>query len=361
VRGEPAVILRVLIPREIHSQGHLSLRYLLLSLLAAGVLFSLMTLLLLEKLVLSPLTQLNAGVGAISQSGDLAARVPVHGAMNSACWPATSTSCCRRWRFRACASAKASSLSRDGADGAQRQRCAVRLLSAARAVSVVWQHRPDSGLRNQRIRLDLRRLEFEPASDDRTRVLEAYHHSCRSGEVFNEEYRIRHKDGSYLYWMNRGKPFYENGELVRFTGSCTDISERKRSEEALRVSEERLARILETNADGIIICDENGYITFANAAAEDIFGLSRQEIVRRSYTDATWGIRGADDAPLAHDNLPFARVKRTEQPVLHVEHAVTHPLGHRVIISINAAPLRDAADTWWAWSRRHRCHRTQGA
>lgn len=47
-----------------------------------------------------------------------------------------------------------------------------------------------------------------------------------------------------------------------------ELFERRQAEEALRANEERLARIVETVADGILIEDQEGRITFANAAAE---------------------------------------------------------------------------------------------
>jgi PAS domain S-box-containing protein len=54
-------------------------------------------------------------------------------------------------------------------------------------------------------------------------------------------YRMVRPDGS-LIWLERNSRahFDDQGKLVRITGIVTDITERKRSEEALRASEERL-------------------------------------------------------------------------------------------------------------------------
>ncbi|HMJ64153.1 MAG TPA: response regulator, partial [Candidatus Binatia bacterium] len=71
--------------------------------------------------------------------------------------------------------------------------------------------------------------------DDFDRVVNAYTHSCEDGTPFQVEYRIRRKDGSYLYWSDRGRPIYEvNGQLVKFVGACTDITERKQREAELQ-------------------------------------------------------------------------------------------------------------------------------
>jgi diguanylate cyclase (GGDEF)-like protein len=75
IYGKPALILRVDVPRTIYKQGQASIRYLILSILVVGLVFSLATLLLLEKLVLSRLFRLSANVRSIGTSGDLSGRV----------------------------------------------------------------------------------------------------------------------------------------------------------------------------------------------------------------------------------------------------------------------------------------------
>ena len=79
IYGRPALLLRADIPREIYKQGQVSLNYLILSLLGVGIVFSIGTLLLLEKTVLSRLANLNTNVEYIGTSTDLSLRVFVTG------------------------------------------------------------------------------------------------------------------------------------------------------------------------------------------------------------------------------------------------------------------------------------------
>ncbi|HZY41481.1 MAG TPA: CHASE4 domain-containing protein, partial [Anaerolineae bacterium] len=79
IDGQPALLLRVTVPRLIYAQGQSTLTYFALSLLAVGVVFSVLMPLLLERLVLSRLRKLNASVSAIEHSGDHIARVPAAG------------------------------------------------------------------------------------------------------------------------------------------------------------------------------------------------------------------------------------------------------------------------------------------
>jgi len=76
-------------------------------------------------------------------------------------------------------------------------------------------------------------------SDDRERVNEAYDESHRSGRPFTEEYQIARKDGTYVYWSDRGRPIYNHkGDVIKFIGACTDITDRKHREEELRKAKE---------------------------------------------------------------------------------------------------------------------------
>lgn len=75
IRGKPALLLRVDLPRDIYQQGRLSLRHLMVWLLVAGVVLSLMTLLFLEKLILARLVRLSHEVSAVTASGDVTTRI----------------------------------------------------------------------------------------------------------------------------------------------------------------------------------------------------------------------------------------------------------------------------------------------
>jgi PAS domain S-box-containing protein len=71
-------------------------------------------------------------------------------------------------------------------------------------------------------------------------------------------------------------------ELERSNAALQDeIEERRKAEQALRDSEERLRAIAATAADAIILADDQGRITFWNPAAETIFGYGSGQVVGR--------------------------------------------------------------------------------
>ena len=77
--GDPALILQVSSPREIYHQGKQAIWFLSVLILLVGLVFGGVTLLLLEKLVLSRLTQLNQEVSQVSESNDLSLRISAQG------------------------------------------------------------------------------------------------------------------------------------------------------------------------------------------------------------------------------------------------------------------------------------------
>jgi two-component system sensor histidine kinase/response regulator len=75
-------------------------------------------------------------------------------------------------------------------------------------------------------------------------------------------------------------------EIVSFLADVAwEVTSRKRQEEALQQSEERLRSITESAQDAIFMMDAQGLITFWNPAATSIFGYSREEALGRNLHD----------------------------------------------------------------------------
>src|SRR6267154_6878047 len=79
---------------------------------------------------------------------------------------------------------------------------------------------------------------------DRDARLEAYAHCFDQRSLFTLEYRVRRHDGEYRWLLDKGTPrFATDGTFLGYIGSATDITERKRLEERLRV-QHTVAQIL---------------------------------------------------------------------------------------------------------------------
>jgi sensor domain CHASE-containing protein/nitrogen-specific signal transduction histidine kinase len=79
VHGNPIMLLRVDMSRDIYEQGQASIWYFMLALMSSGVVFSVMTILLLEQTVLSRLAHLSSSVDQIGKRSDPSSRVTVTG------------------------------------------------------------------------------------------------------------------------------------------------------------------------------------------------------------------------------------------------------------------------------------------
>ncbi|MBE9581275.1 MAG: PAS domain-containing protein [Proteobacteria bacterium] len=89
--------------------------------------------------------------------------------------------------------------------------------------------------------------------EDRVKLDNAVEIHRTSTEPIQYEYRVRHKDGTYRHWNDHGLPLLDDkGCPYKWIGVCTDITERKRAEEALQLYVEQLrsltARLEEVEA-----------------------------------------------------------------------------------------------------------------
>ena len=95
------------------------------------------------------------------------------------------------------------------------------------------------------------------------------------------EHRIRHKDGSIRWVRNTIVPRYsEQGEVIAYDGLISDITERKRSEESLRLQ----SAALEAAANAIAITDNQGLVIWVNQAFTRMTGYNSEESLHRDLS-----------------------------------------------------------------------------
>ena len=87
------------------------------------------------------------------------------------------------------------------------------------------------------------------------------------------ELRARHKDGEWLTFEVIGKCHAAPAGPPMIVLSFHEVTQRKRAEQALRASEERLRGLFGASPIGIEIYDGEGRLELANRACHEIFGL----------------------------------------------------------------------------------------
>jgi PAS domain S-box-containing protein len=122
--------------------------------------------------------------------------------------------------------------------------------------------------------------------DDQARVMTAIREAIRTRSVFELEHRVLRVDGSLGWTFSRAIPLLEaNGEIVEWFGAASDITARKRAEEALRESEERLRLAQEAAGVGAFEWDLRTGVNTWTPELEALYGLPRGSF---SGTETAW-------------------------------------------------------------------------
>ncbi len=101
---------------------------------------------------------------------------------------------------------------------------------------------------------------------------------------FELEARIKGKDGQYRWFLIRDNPLRdEQGRIIRWYGTRTDIEDRKRAEEALHDSDTLFRTFVDHAADAFFMLDfEQGTIIDVNRCACESLGYTRQELIGKT-------------------------------------------------------------------------------
>jgi formate hydrogenlyase transcriptional activator len=114
--------------------------------------------------------------------------------------------------------------------------------------------------------------------EDRARSIDHWRSTVAAGQGAENELRVLRADGVYRWILGRFVPLHdESGKIVKWYGLSTDIDDRKRAEEALRRSEDRIRLIIDTIPTMAWSILPDGAIDFLNQRWLDYTGLSLEE------------------------------------------------------------------------------------
>ena len=122
--------------------------------------------------------------------------------------------------------------------------------------------------------------------EDRDRVAEVLRdHRDVPGPFPPLEYRVRDRGGSWRYLEAVGENLLHDPAVGGIVVNARDITERRLAEEALRESRENLQAILDYTTAVIYVKDREGRFTLVNRRFEELFDLSKEEILGRTGHD----------------------------------------------------------------------------
>jgi PAS domain S-box-containing protein len=113
-------------------------------------------------------------------------------------------------------------------------------------------------------------------------LFEVFQRVWKTGEP--EQHPVSfYKDERIAGWRENFVYRTPSGEIVAV---YDDVTERKRVEEELKDSEERLKTLFDFAPDAYYLCDLEGKLVDANKAAEEMSGQPKEELIGKSYLDS---------------------------------------------------------------------------
>ena len=122
--------------------------------------------------------------------------------------------------------------------------------------------------------------------DDKNRVMKIVDQHVKSGEKFEVEYRMRCKDGSYIWILGRGKTVErdEAGKPSRVVGTHTDISKSKGTETRLAFQQQMFLKLVENIHHGVTLLTVKGdnKFLFWNSRLEKIMNIPAEKAISKT-------------------------------------------------------------------------------
>jgi diguanylate cyclase (GGDEF)-like protein/PAS domain S-box-containing protein len=162
------------------------------------------------------------------------------------------------------------------------------------------------------------------------------------GELRNEEYVLRRKDGSMLVVEDNCRVVRDKrGRISGYEGTLSDITERKKAETAVFQQKERAQVTLQSIGDAVITTDAEGRIDYMNPVAESLTGWESREAQGEMIGEVLSVINDTTREPT---ESPLVRCLREGQLLGLSEHTVlVSKRGQEIAIQDSAAPIRDRA------------------
>jgi PAS domain S-box-containing protein len=121
--------------------------------------------------------------------------------------------------------------------------------------------------------------------DDLEETLQVWRHSLANGSIFQMEHRLWRKDGAFRWHLSRGLPMPdEQGNIVMWVGTNTDIDDIKKTEQALKEREERFRVMADTAPIMIWVGDEEGGVLYGNRRWQEFTGMTPEETMGTGWT-----------------------------------------------------------------------------
>ncbi|MBT4485661.1 MAG: PAS domain S-box protein [Candidatus Latescibacteria bacterium] len=121
--------------------------------------------------------------------------------------------------------------------------------------------------------------------EDRDRARQNIENLLRGNNQPKHEYTILRKDGSTFPVIEQSSPIIRDGKVAGLRGIGFEITERKRTEDRLKNTEERFRSFTESTIDCIWELDGNGVYTYVSPSVRNILGYDPEEVIGKTPFD----------------------------------------------------------------------------
>ncbi|MEW5772582.1 MAG: PAS domain S-box protein [Thermodesulfobacteriota bacterium] len=195
------------------------------------------------------------------------------------------------------------------------------------------------GYDGDELRGGLARWEGMLHPDDRNPVLERFGEARRECGRFDAEYRLRRRDGEYVYVHEKGVFIPgEDGRAVQVLGVIQDVTGRKQAEMALEASEKKYRAIFNNAPIGIFRSTTDGSFVEANPSLARMLGFPDRESMLAHAADLA-----RDIYPDPAGRARLLGALRTSPAGVSMEVEFRRRDGAPFFAILNAALQRDAA------------------
>jgi PAS domain S-box-containing protein len=172
--------------------------------------------------------------------------------------------------------------------------------------------------------------------EDREGVLAEDERTNETGEPFEVEYRVLHKDGRVV-WVRDEAILVSTDEdgTQHWQGVIYDITERKEAEEELQYREEWFRSLVQNSSDVIVVIEADGTIKYQSPAAKMVLGVDTEDLVGASLFEAV------EFQPQDLANMQFALADLLSRPgeSISLEASVMHGDGSWRVLEVVATNL----------------------
>lgn len=158
---------------------------------------------------------------------------------------------------------------------------------------------------------------------------------------------MRTGKGEYLWFRDYGSVVSRDpqGKPIKLTGVMLNIDRERNSRKREFSSIQIIKELIDLIDSAATVVDSQGNIIHANQAALHLLGLTKEQIITRSYDDVSWRITDLEGRPMDNEELPFQIIRKSKKAIGPIRHAI-HTDTRSIYLSIEGIPLFDESGSF---------------